>query len=36
MLREKKDPANGTHMGTKGGIRLMEVSFKELKDLDEP
>jgi len=32
MLPEKKDPANGTHMGTKGGIRLMGVIFEELKD----
>jgi len=36
MFPAKKDPANGTHMGTKGGIRLMEMSFKEQKDLDEP
>ncbi|MCK4385831.1 MAG: hypothetical protein KAW52_06165 [candidate division Zixibacteria bacterium] len=35
MLPEKKDPAKGTHMGTKGGIRLMEVIFKELVDLNK-
>jgi len=30
ILSEKKDPAQGTHMGTKGGIWLMEVIFEEL------
>ena len=25
----KKYPAKGTYMGTRGGIRLMEVSFEE-------
>ena len=35
MVHEKKDPAKGTHMGTKGGIRLMEVIFEELMDLNE-
>jgi hypothetical protein len=30
ILSEKKDPAQGTHMGTKGGIWLMEVILEEL------